>query len=125
MERAVSHSPGVLVDGQPADADPEGDVLGHRHVVEQRVALEHEPDLAVLDRQIRRVQVCGRQRSRQPLLTRQMLVRCGVADGRMWLQVDGGSTSTHSSREQGRRFGGTCHEVQNSYRVGSARAATL
>ena len=51
-------TPLLLVDGQPADADAKGDVLRHRHVVEQRVALEDEPYLPVLDRKVRRVHVC-------------------------------------------------------------------
>ncbi len=32
----------------PADLQPEGDVLAHGHVLERRVVLEHEPDLAPL-----------------------------------------------------------------------------
>ena len=35
-----------------AHAQPEGDVLAHRHVLEQRVALEHEPQPALLRRQV-------------------------------------------------------------------------
>src|SRR3954454_9073980 len=38
-----------------SDAQTEGDVVGHRHVPEQRVVLKHEPDLALLhafDRQL-------------------------------------------------------------------------
>jgi hypothetical protein len=32
-------------------AEWKGDVLGHRHVREQRVVLEHEPDVALVGRQ--------------------------------------------------------------------------
>ena len=45
--------PGLdLVLGPLADLQPERDVLGHRHVLEDGVVLEHEADVALLGRQL-------------------------------------------------------------------------
>ena len=34
--------------GPPSDLQPEGHVLGHRHVGKQRIGLEHHPDIALV-----------------------------------------------------------------------------
>jgi len=56
----------VHVHVQVLHARPEGDVLRARHVLEQRVALEHEPDAPVLDGDVGRVRVCRRRSASAP-----------------------------------------------------------
>ncbi len=54
-------APLVDVDSQAADARPECNVLRDGHVPEQRIALEHETDLPLLHRHLRRVLIWQQQ----------------------------------------------------------------
>src|SRR5439155_14468160 len=44
----VAHARGLTVSGEPPHAQREGDVALDAHVREQRVVLEHEPDVALV-----------------------------------------------------------------------------
>jgi len=55
---AEGGAPRFHVHVQVLHARPERDVLRARHVLEQRVALEHEADAPVLDGDVCRVRVC-------------------------------------------------------------------
>ena len=50
VERLVRRAPRRSAFGDLADHQPVGDVLGHRHVREQRVVLEHRVDVALVRR---------------------------------------------------------------------------
>ena len=64
--------------GTLADLQAEGDVLGHRHVLEDRVVLEHEADVALLRRQLGGVGALDADRAPSRRVSRPAMIRSRV-----------------------------------------------